>query len=114
MPGSIGLPDYSSIHGGLMSGNRTRFLGAAAVLASAAAIIPGVAGADPAVPKGVTVVIDYPAGEVCPFPVNIVVRDGTKIHDTGQGDIIIAGPLSATVTNTATGATQSFNASGPL
>jgi hypothetical protein len=91
-----------------------RFGAVASVLAAAAAIIPGVAGADPAVPKGVTVVADFPAGEVCPFPVNIVVRDGTKIHDTGQGDIIIAGPLSATVTNTATGATQSFNASGPL
>jgi hypothetical protein len=91
-----------------------RFGAVASVLASAAAIIPGVAGGAPAVPKGVTFVVDFPAGEVCPFPVNIVIRDGTKFHDTGQGDVIQAGPLSATVTNTATGATQSFNASGPL
>ena len=91
-----------------------RFGAVAAVLAAAAAIIPGVAGGVPAVPKGVTFAVAFPAGEVCPFPVNIVIRDGTKFHDTGQGDRIQAGPLSATVTNTATGATQSFNASGPL
>jgi hypothetical protein len=88
--------------------------GAVASVLAAAAVIPAVAGGAPTVPKGVTFTVDFPAGEVCSFPVNIVIRDGTKYHDTGQGDTIQAGPLSATVTNTATGATQSFNASGPL
>jgi hypothetical protein len=97
-----------------MRGRRTHCLGAAAVLASAAAIIPGIAGAAPAVPKAQPVTLVFPAGELCPFPVEIVVLDGTKIHDTGNGDIIVAGPLSATVTNLTTGATRTYNASGPL
>jgi hypothetical protein len=97
-----------------MRGRRTRILGAAAVLASAVAIIPGVAGAAPAVPKADPVELQFPAGELCPFPVEIVVLDGTKIHDTGNGDIIVAGPISATVTNGTTGATRTYNASGPV
>ena len=96
-----------------MRGRRTRFLGAAAVLASAAAIIPGVAGAAPAVPKAEPLTFEFRAGELCPFPVQIVVLDGTKIHNTGNGDTIVAGPISATVTNVTTGATRTYNASGP-
>lgn len=96
-----------------MRSRRTRFLGAAAVLASAAAITPGVGGAAPAVPKAEPVILEFPPGELCSFPVRIVVLDGTKIHDTGTGDIIVAGPISATVTNGTTGATRTYNASGP-
>src|SRR5215211_6690471 len=46
-------------------------LSAAAALASVAVIMPGVAGAAPAVPKGETATQDFPAGELCAFPVRV-------------------------------------------
>jgi hypothetical protein len=88
-------------------------LGAAAVLASVAVIIPGVAGAAPAVPKGETTTTDYPAGELCAFPVRITTVYGQTAHDTGQGDTLVTGPFTATVTNLTTAATRTFNVSGP-
>jgi hypothetical protein len=89
-------------------------LGAAAVLASVAVIIPGVAGAAPAVPKGETTTLpEFPAGELCAFPVEITIVYGQRTHETGQGDTLVTGPFTATVTNQTTGATRTFNVSGP-
>jgi hypothetical protein len=117
MPGvrvSLSAPDYSSIDRRTHERHASsRFLGAGAVLASAAAITPGVGSAAPAVPKAEPVTFEFPAGELCPFPVELVVLDGTKIHVTGTGDTIVAGPFSATVTNGTTGATRTYNISGP-
>jgi hypothetical protein len=96
-----------------MRRTRARLLGAAAVLASAAAMIPGVAGAAPAVPKGEPMTFDFLAGELCAFPVEITIVNGQKTHETGQGDILVTGPFTATVTNLTTGATQTYNISGP-
>jgi hypothetical protein len=81
-------------------------LGAAAVLASAAALIPGVASAAP------TEFI-FPAGELCAFEVGLTPFGDQKTHDIGKGVILFTGRLTATVTNKETGATQSFNISGP-
>jgi hypothetical protein len=81
-------------------------LGSAAVLASAAVLIPGVASADP------TELI-FPAGELCPFEVGITPYGEQTTHDTGKGDILFTGRLTATVTNKETGATKSYNISGP-
>jgi hypothetical protein len=89
----------------------SRLFGAAAVLASVAVVMPGVAGAAPAVPKGETFTFD--PGDVCAFPVQITVVYGQKTHDTGQGDTLVTGPFTATVTNLTTGATRTFNVSGP-
>lgn len=36
-----------------------------------------------------------------------------KTHDTGKGDILSTGKLTATVTNKETGETKSYNISGP-
>jgi hypothetical protein len=91
----------------------SRRLVVAAVLASVAVIIPGVAGAAPAVPKGQTTTTDFPAGELCAFPVRITTVYGQTTHDTGQGDTLVTGPFTATVTNQTTGATRTFNISGP-
>jgi hypothetical protein len=84
---------------------------AAAVAAVAVAATTGGAAAAPAVPGGETSVFDAPAGEFCAFPVRIAVRDGTKLH-TGT-PLFSTGPLAATITNLATGASATFNASGP-
>lgn len=88
-------------------------LSAAAVLASVAVIMPGVAGAAPAVPKGETATQDFPAGELCAFPVRVTTVYGQTTHNTGQGDTLVTGPFTATVTNLTTGATETFNISGP-
>jgi hypothetical protein len=87
--------------------------GAAAVLASVAVIIPGVAGAAPAVPTGEMATAEFPAGELCAFPVRITTVYGQTTHDTGPGDTLVTGPFTATVTNLTTGATRTFNISGP-
>jgi hypothetical protein len=79
----------------------------AAVLASAAALIPGVASAAPAEET------IFPAGELCAFAVGITPFGTQKFHDIGKGVILSTGKLTATVTNKETGATQSFNISGP-
>jgi hypothetical protein len=81
-------------------------LGAAAVLASAAALIPGVASAAPAE-------VIFPAGELCAFEVGITPFGAQRTHDIGKGAILSTGKFTATVTNKATGATQTYNISGP-
>jgi hypothetical protein len=57
-------------------------------------------------------VLEYPAGEFCSFPVRFTFLDGQRLHE-GQGTVILTGPFVATVTNLASGASQTFNASGP-
>jgi hypothetical protein len=88
-------------------------LGVSIFVAAASGIIPSVADAAPAVPKGEPVMSDYPAGELCTFPVELSVVSGQQGHDTGQGDIIITGPFTAIVTNLATSASEIYNISGP-
>jgi hypothetical protein len=94
-----------------MGGIRSIF-GATVVLATAA-IVPGVAHAAPAVPQGQPVTFEVDPGELCAFKVGLTIVSGQKAHDTGQGDIVVAGPFSATVTNLTTGATRTYNISGP-
>ena len=67
--------------------------------------------AAPAVPSAEPVVLTFPAGELCAFPVELALLDGTRLN---AGPALFSnGPLSITVTNLATGAAQTFNASGP-
>src|SRR5215218_3644537 len=88
-------------------------LGATVVLATAVAAGPRGADAAPAVPNGVPVEIDFPPGELCAFPVMLTIVSGQQTHDTARGDIIGTGPFTATGTNTMTGATPTYNISGP-
>ncbi len=95
-----------------MRGN-TSLLAVSAVLATAVATVSTVADAAPVIPGGEPVELDFPAGELCAFPVKLTIVSGQQAHDTGQGDIIVTGPFTATVTNMTTGATQTYNISGP-
>ena len=86
-----------------------------AVAAAAALLplfLPMAAAAAPAVPKGETFELSSPEGELCNFPVRIVVNDATKLHD-GPGAIFSTGSLTATITNESSRETQTFNISGP-
>jgi|tagenome__1003787_1003787.scaffolds.fasta_scaffold20946383_2 hypothetical protein len=75
--------------------------------------ISGVAHGAPAVPGAQPVVLaDAPAGEFCSFPVTVTALDGQTAR-TVHGTIIVTGPFTVTVTNTATGASTTVNASGP-
>ena len=69
-----------------------------------------VSGAAPVPPS--TQVVDAPAGEYCAFSVHIVIVSAQKQHDTGTGDVLFTGPLRATITNAATGATREYNLPG--
>ena len=91
---------------------RARYAGLGALVV--AAVVPGGAQAAPEVPKGtlVTLIDNAPAGEFCSFPITVTAVDATKQHNT-KGTVVAAGPLSVTVTNLATGESQTFNASGP-
>jgi hypothetical protein len=84
------------------------------VLAAAlsALALSGTASAAPPLP-GVTpvTIADAPAGEFCSFPVLVQAQDGQKAHTTGV--VLLTGPFVAIVTNKATGAKLTLNASGP-
>lgn len=76
-------------------------------------LLPMTATAAPAGPNGQTYELSYPEGELCNFPIRIVVNDATKLH-TGPGAILSTGSLTATITNESPGGkTQTFNISGP-
>jgi hypothetical protein len=96
--------------------SQARRAGAAAVAATgvmlAAAVASGPAAAAPAVPGAEPSTIEAPAGEYCPFAIEVTFRDGTKLHKEGSA-LFSTGPLSVTVENVATGASATFNASGP-
>jgi hypothetical protein len=74
--------------------------------------VPTVALAAPNIPGAEPVVADFPAGELCSFPVQLTILDGT-LRRPGQGMVIVTGPLTVKVTNLDSGASQTFNASGP-
>lgn len=93
----------------LRKGLKCGVLVAVSVLAVA---VPSAAIAAPAVPGAEPVVVTAPAGEYCAFPIQLSFRDGTRFHDEG-GAVFSTGPLSVTATNLNTGASQTFNASGP-
>jgi hypothetical protein len=71
--------------------------------------------AAPAVPDGETSTTDYPAGELCAFPVRIVTVAATTTERPGSTDerLIFTGPIRATVTNTSTLVSRTYNISGP-
>jgi hypothetical protein len=74
--------------------------------------VPTAALAAPKVPGAEPAVLDFPAGELCSFPVRFTILDGQRLHED-QGTVILTGPLTVTVTNLDSGASQTFNASGP-
>jgi hypothetical protein len=68
----------------------------------------------PTVPNGETTTITFAAGEVCPFGVEITATSGQMERVTlPNGIVIITGPIVATVTNQDTGASKTYNISGP-
>jgi hypothetical protein len=71
--------------------------------------------AAPAVPHGETSVTDYPAGELCAFPVRIETVSATTEARPGSTNnrLIFTGPLRATVTNLNTDVSRTYNISGP-
>jgi hypothetical protein len=101
----------STIPGGISMLIHKLLLGAALTLATLA--IPSVAAAAPAVPGGETSTYSFPAGEYCAFPVQITLVSNEIAHDSGQGRVVYTGALSGTVTNLATGASRTYNLSGP-
>jgi hypothetical protein len=74
--------------------------------------VPTVALAAPKVPGAEPVMQDFPAGELCSFPVQFTILNGQREHQ-GQGTVIFTGPFTVKVTNLGSGASQTFNASGP-
>jgi hypothetical protein len=74
--------------------------------------VPTAALAAPKVPGAEPAVLDFPAGELCSFRVQFTILDGQRLHED-QGTVILTGPLTVTVKNLASGASQTFNASGP-
>jgi hypothetical protein len=64
-------------------------------------------------PGGETSTVSFPAGEYCPFPIQLTLVNNEKPHDTGQGVVVYTGAASGTVTNLTTGATHTYNLSGP-
>jgi hypothetical protein len=83
-----------------------------AAVSVAAAAAPSAAPAAPAVPGAEPVVLTFPAGEFCAFPIEVTLLDGTRLHKDGSR-LFSTGPLSVTVTNLDTGVAATFNASGP-
>jgi hypothetical protein len=74
--------------------------------------VPTAALAVPKVPGAEPVVLDAPAGELCSFPIQLSILDGQRLHQ-GPGTVVLTGPFVLAVTNLASGASQTFNASGP-
>jgi len=81
----------------------------------AVGLSPGLASAQPAVPKGERFTfLEAKAGVVCPFPVLITAVADQLVRTTlPNGVQVITGPGTATVTNEATGEQAEFNISGP-
>jgi hypothetical protein len=95
-----------------MSAKRNARATAFAVALLVILAVPTAALAAPKVPGAEPVVLDFQAGELCSFPVQFTILDGQRLHED-QGTVILTGPLTVTVTNGASDASQTFNASGP-
>jgi hypothetical protein len=95
-----------------MSAKRNARATAFAVALLVILAVPTGALAAPKVPGAEPVVLEFPAGELCSFPVRLTILDGQREHED-QGTVILTGPLTVTVTNLSSGASQTFNASGP-
>jgi hypothetical protein len=95
-----------------MSAKRNARATAFAVALLVILAVPTAALAAPKVPGAEPDVLDFPAGELCSFPVELTILNGT-LPRPGQGMVIVTGPLTVTVTNLDSGASQTFNASGP-
>lgn len=75
--------------------------------------VPTAALAAPKVPGAEPLVLTFTGEDrVCSFPVQLTILDGQRLHED-QGTVILTGPLTVTVTNLTSGASQTFNASGP-
>jgi hypothetical protein len=95
-----------------MSAKRNARATAFAVALLVILAVPTAALAAPKVPGAEPVELEFPAGELCSFPVQFTILDGQRLHQD-QGTVILTGPFTVTVTNGASGASQTFNASGP-
>jgi hypothetical protein len=95
-----------------MKSMKQRVLVAAAVVC-ASTMAPAIASAGPVVPKGEPFSVNFSAGVLCAFDLNISGINGQTLHDSGHGVILLSGPFAATFTNLSTGAAKSYNISGP-
>jgi hypothetical protein len=96
-----------------MSAKRNARATAFAVALLVILAVPTAALAAPKVPGAEPVVLTFTGEDrVCSFPVQLTILDGTRLRP-GQGMVIVTGPLTVTVTNLDSGASQTFNASGP-
>jgi hypothetical protein len=76
----------------------------------------GVTGAHavPAVPGGQPFEFSAPAGEFCDFALAAAGTSAASVRPASPGgDLIATGPVALTVTNLETGASRSYNISGP-
>ena len=96
-----------------MSAKRNARATAFAVALLVILAVPTAALAAPKVPGAEPLVLTFTdENRVCSFPVQLTILDGT-LRRPGQGMVIVTGPLTVTVTNLDSGASQTFNASGP-
>ena len=59
--------------------------------------------------------VTYPAGQVCPFPLQVTTNvDDSLVHTLRNGDVIFTGKLVKTATNLQTGKSLTIKANGPL
>jgi hypothetical protein len=107
-------PNSDSDNGRRINLRRIIF-GAATVAVVAGSSLAGTAAAAPTVPGGEFVPAGtFAAGNLCPFAVQIDFKSGQVQRSTLPNGIqIITGPGAARVTNTDTGASKIYNASGP-
>jgi hypothetical protein len=96
-----------------MSAKRNARATAFAVALLVILAVPTAALAAPKVPGAEPLELDFTGNDrVCSFDVRLTILNGQREHQ-GQGTVILTGPLTVTVTNLDSGASQTFNASGP-
>jgi hypothetical protein len=70
--------------GGARGPTRKRLLALVAAASVAAIAAPSAAPAAPAVPGAEPIVLTFPAGEFCAFPIEVALLDGTRLHNDGS------------------------------
>ena len=96
-----------------MSAKRNARATAFAVALLVILAVPTAALAAPKVPGAEPFELTFEGKDrVCSFDVLLTILDGTRLHED-QDIVISTGPLTVTVTNLDSGASQTFNASGP-